>query len=302
MSQSNEKIAMRTARNSILINIGLSAFKLFAGIFAQSAAMVSDGVHSVTDLISTVIAIIGIKLSNKKPDSKHLYGHERFECVAALLLAALVLSVGVGIGFSGLQRILSGGYREISVPGLLALVAAAVSIGTKEAVYWYVRAAAKKTDSSALMADAWHSRADGLSSIGSFLGILGARLGFPIFDSVAAIVICLFIIKTAVSIALDAIGQMTDRACDDAVAEEIRDVILAQESVDGVDQMKTRLFGNRIYVDVEICIDSSATVGESYAIAKQVHDIVEMQFAKVKHCMVHVKPTVECTPAIELSV
>ncbi|MCL2425846.1 MAG: cation diffusion facilitator family transporter [Oscillospiraceae bacterium] len=293
MSKTNEQIAMRVGRNSILINIGLAAFKLFAGIFAQSAAMISDGVHSITDLVGTVIALIGIKLANKKPDKEHPYGHERFESVATLALAALISVVGVGIGWSGIQTILSGDFDDLAIPGILALIAAVASIVIKESLFWYVRARAKKIDSSALMADAWHSRADGLSSIGSFIGILGARMGFPILDSVAAVVICIFILKTAITIALDAIGKMTDRACDDETVEEMRNVILVQESVDGIDSLKTRVFGNRIYVDVEIAINSSLSFSAAHNISHIVHDAIETQFPKVKHCKVHANPVDE---------
>jgi len=293
MERTHEQIAIRTARNSILINIVLSAFKLFAGIFAQSTAMVSDAIHSIADLFSTVIAIIGIKLANKKADKDHPYGHERFESVAALMLAAFILFVGGGIGWAAIQSVLAREYGELVVPGVLALVAAVVSIAVKEGVFWYVRAAAKKTDSSVLMADAWHSRIDGLTSIGSFFGILGARLGFPIMDSLAAIIISVFIIKTAISIALDAIGKMTDKACDDDTVEEMRQVILAQESVEGIDQLRTRLFGNRIYVDVEITTNPLDTLQKAHNTAQRVHDAIEEKFPKVKHCMVHVNPVAE---------
>lgn len=289
----NQQIAMKTARNSIAVNVILSAFKLFAGIFAHSAAMIADAIHSITDLISTVVVIIGIRLAGKQPDKEHQYGHERFECVATLILAALITVVGAGIGWAGIQNIISGDYQNLSVPGMLALVAAIVSIVVKEGVFWYVRAAAKKIDSSALMADAWHSRADGLSSIGSFIGILGARMGFPILDSVAAIIICAFILKTALSIAMDAIGKMTDRACNDDIVDAMNAVILKQESVDGVDRLRTRMFGNRIYVDVDICVDGSITLNEAHHIAQQVHDAIENEFLQVKHCMVHVNPTVD---------
>jgi len=290
MNKTNEQIAITAGRNSILINIVLSAFKLFAGIFANSAAMVSDAVHSITDLFSTVVALIGIKLANREADDSHQYGHERFESIATLALAALVLTVGAGIGWAGIQRILAGDFYEMAMPGVLALVAAVVSIGVKEGVFWYVRAAAKKIDSGALMADAWHSRADGLSSIGSFIGILGARMGFPIMDSIAAIVISAFIIKTAISIGLDAIGKMTDKACDDETVEEMYNVILTQESVDRIDLLRTRTFGNRIYVDVEISIDSTVSFVEAHTISHNVHDAIEKQFPKVKHCKVHANP------------
>jgi len=290
MQKTNQQIAMGAARNSILVNIFLSAFKLFAGLFANSQAMVSDAIHSITDLFSTLIAIIGIKLANKQPDKEHPYGHERFECVATLMLAALITIVGVGIGWAGFQTILAGNFDELSIPGVLALVAAVLSIAVKEGVYWYVRAAAKKIDSSALMADAWHSRADGLSSIGSFIGILGARMGTPVLDSVAAIVICLFIIRTALSISMDAIGKMTDHAADSALEDEMRAVILSQDEVKGIDELKTRIFGNKIYVDVDICINGEITVNDAHDIAQNVHDAIEGSFPKVKHCMVHVNP------------
>jgi len=288
MTQSNEKIAMRVARNSIIINALLAAFKLFAGFAGQSAAMISDAIHSITDLISTVIVIIGIKLANRTADDNHQYGHERFECVAALALAGLVFVVGVGIGLSGAETIISGYYA--GVPGRIALVAAVVSIGVKEAVFWYVRAAAKKIDSGALMADAWHSRADGLSSIGSFVGILGAQMGFPIMDSVAAIVISAFIIKTAITIAIDALGKMTDRACDEKTVTAMREVILAEEYVVSIDSLRTRIFGNRIFVDVEIGIDSAVTFKEAHNASHRVHDEIERHFPKVKHCKVHANP------------
>ena len=290
MNKSNEQIAMRTGRNSIIINVFLSAFKLFAGIFANSAAMVSDAVHSITDLFSTVVALIGVKLANQQADKEHQYGHERLESVATLILAGLVLTVGMGIGWAGVQRIIAGDFDALAVPGVLALIAAIVSIAVKEGVYWYVRAAAKKIDSTALLADAWHSRADGLSSIGSFIGIAGAMAGFPVLDSVAAVVISLFILKTAVSIGLDAIKRMTDRACDDNVVEEMRETILAQASVEGIDLLKTRLFGSRIYVDVEISVEGSITLHQAHQIAHNVHDAIEAKFEKVKHCTVHVNP------------
>jgi len=290
MNEVEQKIAMKTGRNSILVNILLAGFKLVAGIVGHSAAMVADGVHSITDLISTVVVLIGIKMAGQKPDKDHPYGHERFECVATLILSALIASVGIGIGWIGLQRVVAGHYEDIAIPTVLALIAAVVSIGVKEGLFWYVRWKAKKIDSSALMADAWHSRADGLSSIGSLIGIAGARMGFPILDSIAAMVICLFILKTAFSISKDAIGRMTDRACDDETVAQIQESILKQDSVRGIDKLKTRLVGNRIYVDVEISVDANATLKEAHDIAHQVHDAIEGGFPKVKHCMVHVNP------------
>jgi len=292
MEKTNEQIAMKVSRISIIGNIILSGFKLFAGIFAQSAAMISDAVHSMSDVFSTIIVMIGIKLANKKPDKEHPYGHERFECVAAIVLAAVLFATGAGIGWSGIKKAIAGNYGDLAIPGILALVAAIVSIIVKEAMYWYTRGAAKRINSSALMADAWHHRSDAFSSVGSFAGIFGARLGFPILDPLACIIICLFILKAAIDIFRDAVGKMTDRACDDETIAKMRDLILSQKSVEGIDGLKTRLFGDKIYMDVEIRVDALVRLEEAHLVAQAVHDVIEEQFPKVKHCMVHVNPVV----------
>ncbi len=289
-NRSPKQIAMRVSAVTIIINVLLSAFKLFAGIFARSGAMVSDAVHSASDVLSTVIVMIGVAVSNKASDKEHPYGHERMECVAAIILAVILGATGLGIGYSGLKKIVMGGYGDISAPGALALAAAVVSIVVKEAMYWYTRSAAKRINSGALMADAWHHRSDALSSIGSFAGILGARLGFPILDPVASVIICVFIVKAAFDVFRDAVGKMTDKSCDDSLVNEIRKVIEEQDGVMGIDQIKTRLFGDRIYVDVEIRADGEATLNQAHAVAQRAHDAIESRFPTVKHCMVHVNP------------
>ena len=292
MKNSNEQIAIRVSVNTIVVNVILSGFKLFAGIAACSSAMISDSVHSLSDVLSTIIVMVGVKLANKKPDKEHPYGHERFECVAAIILAVILFATGAGMGWAGIEKVLAGNYGELAVPGLLALVAAVISIVVKEGMYWYTRAAAVKIDSSVLMADAWHHRSDALSSIGSFAGILGARLGFPVLDPAAGFVICLFILKAAFDIFRDAVGKMTDKAADEKIETKMRDSILSQKSVIGIDLLKTRLFGDRIYVDVEISVDGTKTLKEAHDTAQHVHDTIETEFPKVKHCTVHINPAV----------
>lgn len=286
-----EKLAFRVSRNSIIWNVILSAGKLAAGIVGKSGAMISDAIHSASDVFSTVVVMIGIKISGKESDANHQYGHERLESVAALLLAIILAATGIGIGYSGVEKIISGSQGEaLQVPGILPLIAAVVSILVKEAMYWYTLHAAKMINSGALKADAWHHRSDALSSVGSFVGILGAKLGFPILDPIASVIICLFVIKAAYDIFRDAIGKMTDEACDDAMVEEIKAVVLAQDGVIELDDIKTRLFGNKAYVDIEIAVEGEKTLREAHQIAEIVHDKVEEGFANVKHCMVHVNP------------
>ena len=290
MEISREKQAVKVSVTTIIVNALLSFLKLFAGIFSHSSAMISDAVHSASDVFSTVIVIIGVRISAKQADDDHQYGHERMECVSAILLSGVLCATGLAIGISGIKTVFSGNISDIPVPGLLALLAAVVSMAVKERMYWYTRAYAKKLDSGALMADAWHHRSDALSSVGSFLGILGAKLGFPVLDPIASVVICIFIIKAAKDIFCSSIDKMTDHACDGQTVEAIKKLALSQEGVLGVDQIKTRVFGDRIYVDMEIAANGEDTLNVTHAVAQNVHDKIETQFPKVKHCMVHVNP------------
>lgn len=286
----SRKTAMRVSTVSISVNIGLSLLKLTAGIIAKSGAMVSDAVHSASDVFSTIIVMIGVTIAGKHPDKEHPYGHERLECVASILLAVVLALTGLGIGRNGLQNIMAGNYEELAIPGILALAAACISIAVKEWMYWYTRSAAKKINSGALMADAWHHRSDALSSVGAFAGILGARLGFPVLDSVASLVICLFIEKAAYDIFKDAIDKMVDKSCPDETIQEMEKIIMECSGVKAVDELKTRLFGAKIYVEVEIAADPSLTLNVAHEIAESVHDAIEGNFADVKHCTVHVNP------------
>ena len=292
IAHDEKAIAMRVSIVSIVINVILSLLKLLAGIIAKSGAMISDAVHSASDVFSTFVVMIGVSISNKQSDKEHPYGHERLECVAAVVLAVVLAFTGIGIGITGIRKITGGKNEVLQIPGSLALIAAVVSIVVKEAMYWYTRAAAKKINSGALMADAWHHRSDALSSVGSFIGILGARMGYPIFDTIASVVICFFIEKASIDIFKDAMDKMVDKSCPDEIVEEMRKVIRENKHVVGIDEMKTRLFGSRMYVDVEILMDAKKTLVEAHDVAEEVHLSIEEHFPNVKHCMVHVNPDV----------
>ena len=289
MNENMEKIAMKVSIISIIANVVLAAFKLVAGILAHSSAMVSDAIHSASDVFSTFVVMIGIKIASKEPDEEHPYGHERMECVAAIILATILCITGLGIGKNALSNI-TGNSGEMAVPGVLALIAAIVSIIVKEAMFWYTRHYAKKIDSGALMADAWHHRSDALSSIGAFIGIIFARMGYVMMDSIACLVICVVIVKAAYDIFKDAIDKMVDKSCSLEVEAEIRTIVMSVDGVKGIDSLSTRLFGNKMYVDIEIRADGEKTLNETHEIAEAVHDSIEAQFEKVKHIMVHVNP------------
>ena len=281
--------AIKISRISILVNLLLSAGKLAAGLLANSGAMISDAIHSASDVFSTLVVIVGVKLSGKGSDREHPYGHERMECVAAILLSGILLATGLVIGWEGIQKILSE-RAELRAPGILAAAAALVSILVKELLFRYVRGFARKLDSTALMAEAWHHRSDALSSIGALAGILGARAGFPVLDPLASVVICVFIAKAAADIFRDAVDKMVDHSCDEETEDQIRLCAVEQPEVERIDLLKTREFGNRIYIEMEIAVNGDLPLRQAHDAAERVHDEIERRFPKVKHIMIHVNP------------
>ena len=290
-----KKTAVKVSLVSIIGNSALSLFKLLAGIIASSGAMISDAVHSASDVFSSIIVIIGVKIAARDSDDEHQYGHERFECVAAIVLALILCIVGIFIGHTAIEKLTSGNAGTLQTPGVLALVAAIVSIVSKEVMYWYTRFYAKRMNSSGLMAEAWHHRSDALSSIGALVGIWGARMGFPWLDAVASLLICAFIVKAAYDIFVDAIEKMVDKSCDDDILEQLESCIMSVEGVLGIDKLKARTFGNRLYIDLEIREDGAVSLSEAHRVAEKVHDTIEQQFPVVKHIMIHVNPEEKST-------
>ena len=289
---SENTMIRRISLVGIIGNILLSAFKLFAGIAGNSGAMVSDAVHSLSDVFATFIAFLGVCLSKREADQMHPYGHERLECVASLLLGLILGVTGFGIGKAGIEKIIAGNYEALAVPGVIALAAAIVSILSKEGMYWYTRHYAKILNSPAFMADAWHHRSDAFSSIGSLIGIAGAMLGFPVLDSAASVVICLFILKVAYDILKDAISKMLDTSCGESYDKTLADYISAQENVICIDSLHSRMFGNKTYVDLEIQVDGNLSLRDAHAIAEHIHDNVEEHFSDIKHITIHLNPAV----------
>lgn len=286
----NVKKANRVSVVSIIINIVLSLLKLIVGIFAHSGALISDSIHSASDVLSTFAVIAGVNIAAKDSDKAHQYGHERMENIFSIILAILLFATGIGIGFTAVKVIVVKNFEEIEIPGVIALVAAFVSIAVKEWMYHYTMHTAKKIKSTALKADAWHHRSDALSSVGSFAGILGARMGLPICDPIASLIICAFIAKAAWDIFYEAVNGLVDHSADDETCTELRRLISEQNGVLCIDDLKTRMFGSKLYVDVEIGADGNQTLRQAHEIAQRVHDIIEKQFENVKHCMVHVNP------------
>lgn len=285
----NEKIAIKISFISIIGNIVLSILKMIASFIGKSQAMLSDAIHSLSDVLSTLVVIIGVKISSKQDDEDHPYGHEKLECIASIILSFMLFATALGIGYAGLNSMLKP--SEIQTPKVIALIAAVISIIVKESMFQYTKYNAKKIKSDALMADAWHHRSDALSSIGSLIGIGFAMLGYPIFDAIASIIICLLIIKVSLDIFKSAVNKIVDKSCDENILDEIRSIILSNENVLGIDSLKTRQFGNKIYVDVEISLDKNLTFIKAHDISEQIHHKLEKKMPAIKHCMVHANPS-----------
>lgn len=288
MQLSYKNTAYRVSIITLFINLILSLFKLFAGIYGYSHAMISDAVHSMSDCASTIIVMIGIHFASMDADKEHPYGHERMECIASIILSILLIFTGFQIGYQSLISLISP--HTITIPSFLALFAACISILIKEGMYLYTRYYAKKIHSSSLLADAYHHQSDALSSIGSLIGIIGAMLGIKILDPLAGLCICLFILKPGLSIFYDASIKMVDHSCSLELKKEIYDCILNVQDVLSIDNMKTRLFNEKIYIDLEIGVNANASLKEAHYIAHNVHDLLEITFPQIKHCMIHVNP------------
>lgn len=285
-----KKMIRKITLVGIIGNVVLSAFKMCAGIFGHSSAMVSDAVHSLSDVVATFVAYIGTVMARRPADESHPYGHEKIEPVASIILGMILVFTAFGIGEAGIKDIIYERYESDEIPKMIALIAAVVSIVVKEAMYWYTKHYAKILASDAFMADAWHHRGDSLSSVGALLGILGSMLGYPVLDAVASVVISLFILKIAVDIIKDAITKITDQSLGREFDSKVRELAIKQEGVESVDKIQSRRFGSRSYVDIEISVRGELSLYEAHEIAEKVRLAIESEYPNVKHAMVHVNP------------
>jgi len=286
-SEERLSVAYRISKVSIGVNVLLSLLKIVIGFISGSGALVADGFHSVSDVVTTIMAMVGVYISGQTSDEDHPYGHEKYEPVMGKLMATFLFATGLLIAFNAIKNIQSG---IVHIPESTAIIAAVLSIIIKEAMYHYTMRGAIKIESSVLKADAWHHRTDAISSVGSFIGIWGAMNGWPIMEPIAAIAIGVLIIKVSVDIYMQSIRELIDTAADPDTLEDIREIILETSGVLNIDDLKTRIHVNRLYVDVEIAVDANLTLRDAHHISEDVHDRIEELIPKVKHCMVHVNP------------
>lgn len=269
------------------LNFLLGSLKLAAGLWGRSSAMVADAAHSYSDCASTVAVIAGLKMASKSADDDHPYGHEKYELIFANILSILLGLTAVKIGYDALMVIAHGSYQ---VPGLAPLLAAVFSVAVKEVMYRLTLRKAKKIGSVAMEADAWHHRSDALSSVGAFVGILGARLGLPVLDPLTGLLVSILVLKVAIDLYRKSVSGLVDSSTDAETVTRIQQLLADIDGIEEVNSLKTRVFGASAYADVTIKVDGAMTVEEGHDIATLAHNKIEANLPKIKHIMVHIEP------------
>ena len=282
----------KVTKQAIAWNILLTIIKIVAGVLGKSSAMIADGLHSASDIISSVGVLLGNYISATPVDKEHNYGHEKAETLVSFLLSILLIVVSGSIGIKAVKSL--GNIGEIAIPTVLPLVVAIISILIKEYQYRITIKIAKKINSPALKADAWHHRSDALSSVAAFVGIGGAMLGFKVFDPIASIVVAIFVAKVGIEILVGSTNELMDVSIDLEQEEQIKEIAKNTEGVRNLGEIRSRKHGAMAYVDLVICVDGDLTVREGHDRANQLEkDIIrEMEF--VKGITVHVEPCNYC--------
>ena len=277
-----------------LVNVLLLLFKFVAGIVGHSAAMVADAVHSLSDFVTDVIVLVFVHISSKPQDRSHDYGHGKYETLALTLIGVALLIVAIGILYSGAAKIYvwaNGG--QLEAPGTLALWAALLSVLLKEAVYQYSMVKARQLNSQVVAANAWHHRSDALSSIGTAIGIGGAIfLGqrWTVLDPIASVVVGAFIVKVAVDLLRNGIGDLMEQSLPDAVEEEMLRIVGALPGVVNPHDLRTRRIGNHYAIELHILMDGDISLREAHNKASEVEDLLRARYGEDTHVAVHVEP------------
>lgn len=277
---------------SIIWNIVLTIIKIFAGVLGKSSAMVADGLHSASDIVSSIGVLIGNYISSTPNDKEHNYGHEKAETLVSFTLSLLLIFVSITIGLEGVKSLFN--LEELQVPTLLPLVVSVISVLIKEYQYRITIKVANKINSPALKADAWHHRSDALSSVAAFIGIGGSMLGFKALDPLASVAVAIFVAKVGIEILMNSVNELMDLSIDEEQEAQIKQIANETEGVMNLGELKTRKHGATAYVDLTICVDGSLTVKEGHDIAHKLEKrmIDDMEF--VKGITVHVEPCINC--------
>lgn len=287
------KIIKKNTVITMITNFLLAAMKLLAGIFGRSSVLISDAINSIGDMATNVVVYVSAIFSRKEKDDEHPYGHEKYDSIIAIFLGIAIAITAFEVGKAAVVKFIDLVFNDVAIatPAWYTLVAALLTILVKEVLFRITIKDAKKAKSSALTAQAWDHRSDTIASFGASIGILGAMLGIGFLDPVASFIIALFILRLGIKIIASGVSQVVDQAADESVEQAIRKIVESYPDVCEIDMIKTRQFGLKLYVDLEICLDYNMTLEEAHEIAESIHDQIEDEIPDVLHCMIHVNPS-----------
>lgn len=284
---SRHKTASRVSLITLAGNLLLATLKVIVGIKTGSLVVLSDAAHSASDTFSTLLVLFGLRIAQQPPDEKHPYGHSRAETIVAKIIALMLVLIGFNFGYSALKSILQGNYH---VPGISALWVSLLSIVAKEIMYHYTYKTGKKIHSPALMADAWHHRSDAISSVAAVIGVFAARLGYPIFDPLMAMVVAIILIRVGWTMVFTVIDELMDAQVDKKTREQIRKTILSINGVCSLSNLKVHKYGAEHHVDCTITVPPELNVGEGHDLWHEVEETVKEEFTTVTHMDIHIEP------------
>lgn len=279
------------------INAILTSFKIFAGIFGKSTAMIADGIHSLSDFLTDIVVMIGFKITEKPEDECHNYGHDKYETLATLIISGFLFFIGFNIlksGILNIYRVISG--KTIPTPGQIALLAAGLSIVVKEFLFRYTIKAGKKLNSSAIIANAWHHRSDSFSSIGTLIGIGGAIvLGeqWNILDPIASVFVSIFIFKIAIEIFLPATHELMEASLNDKEIEEIKDLIIRNNEIMDFHKLRTRKIGTKSAIEFHMLVKETMDITTAHDISSQIEKDIKQIFGESSIVTIHIEPYIE---------
>lgn len=294
MTCSREKDIYRVTVVGSVVNFLLLVFKFVAGFVGHSSAMIADAVHSLSDFVTDVIVIVFVKISGKPQDEDHDYGHGKYETLATAIIGVILLAVGIGMLVSSVKSIVAFiGGEQLETPGVLAFVAAAVSIVSKEVLYRYTVFEGKKLNSKAVVANAWHHRSDSLSSVGTLVGIGGAMFlgaGWQVLDPAAAVLVSAFVVKVAVDLVKPCADELLEKSLPKEEEDKIISIILSFPQVGAPHHLRTRHIGNNVAMEVHIRMDGAISLNEAHEITKKIEAALRAEFGKGAYIGIHMEP------------
>ncbi len=301
MKAREEKIIKKNTIWTIIANSFLAAIKLVGGTIGNSSVLITDAINSISDIATNLVVFVSAKFSKKERDAVHPYGHDKFDSMVSIFLGVALIITAFEVGKNAFTKLYNVIFNDlvIEVPAYYTIIVVFITLVIKEILYRKTKIDAKKANSQALLAQAWDHRSDTLTSIGALIGILGAIFNLGFLDPIASLFILFFILKLGFKIVKTGVSQVVDEAAGNEQVEAIKKIVLRDDKVLSIDEIKTRLFGVKYYVDLEISLDKMLSLNDAHKIAEKIHDDIENELSDVIHCMIHVNPGKEKQKNVE---